>query len=306
MTFGVELHFVDADDAMVGIGFTQRAAMIDDVIVVGAGDLEDRMMARAGGYGHVLLKDLSDALEGAERFVCNCVGNGVVGPRPAAFGPHQVVFPLTKNHVGPFDIVLGRNLFKNTSIRQRLKAGEVRAHFCDVAMLPAAVNQIPRSIGRVLKYRLVYRLGSIVEFIDEGMTQIIFVRAAGLVGDGNSYSAAGAVVLDVVRAEEKIILPVAFSDGGRPHGAMCPMNSGCIEDVGMFFPMDKVRGGKRVEKDLIIVTGAISREDPILLIEYGGFGIGIPTRKDGVTGFRLGDRASRENQKRNRKGDRES
>lgn len=46
----VEFQPVDAGDAVVGVGFGERAPMIHDVPVVGAGRLYQGMMACAGGH----------------------------------------------------------------------------------------------------------------------------------------------------------------------------------------------------------------------------------------------------------------
>jgi len=36
-----EDHMIDTGDAMVGVGFAQGATMIDDIIVVGVGNMEN-------------------------------------------------------------------------------------------------------------------------------------------------------------------------------------------------------------------------------------------------------------------------
>jgi hypothetical protein len=36
---------IDADDAMIGVGFSERPPVIDDVIVVGIGNVDDGVMA---------------------------------------------------------------------------------------------------------------------------------------------------------------------------------------------------------------------------------------------------------------------
>ena len=63
----VEVHAVDADHAVVRFGIAERTAVIDDVPAVVAGDVEQRVMAGAGGDLRILLQDLADALERPQR-----------------------------------------------------------------------------------------------------------------------------------------------------------------------------------------------------------------------------------------------
>ncbi len=46
----VEFKFVDADHAMIAISFAHGAAVVCDEVVLGARDLDDAVVACAGGY----------------------------------------------------------------------------------------------------------------------------------------------------------------------------------------------------------------------------------------------------------------
>src|ERR1700755_3632819 len=75
----IEKHVVDTNDAMIGVGLAKGAPVIDDIIVIGAGDMYHGMMSCAGGNGHILLEDLADAFERACWRIRYGIGDGIVG-----------------------------------------------------------------------------------------------------------------------------------------------------------------------------------------------------------------------------------
>src|SRR5690242_7112996 len=87
----IEFHAINASHTMVAIGFAQRTAVVNDVILLRAGNMNHRMMPRAGGDLGILLQDFSDALERAGWSVGDCVSHGIVWSRPAAFRPHEII-----------------------------------------------------------------------------------------------------------------------------------------------------------------------------------------------------------------------
>ena len=122
---GGELQAVDANDAVVGVGLAERPAVVDDIVVFGTGDMDDRVMAGAGCDGAILLEDLADALEGAGGGIRHGVGYGVIGAAPTPFGPHEIIFSVAGDHIGAFDIMFGSDLFKQLAICKRDNACKI-------------------------------------------------------------------------------------------------------------------------------------------------------------------------------------
>jgi len=246
------------------------------------------VVARAGGDGGVLLEDLADPLEGAGGCVGDRIGYGVVGAAPPAFGPHEIIFSVAAEHPWSFDIAFWRDLFEHRPVGEGLEAGEAGFQPGDIAVAPSSIDDIVLTV-LVVEDRLVDGLGAVVEFVDEGMTQVIFIGSFGFVGDGDADAADGAVVLDIVCAEEEKVFDCTGwgglgSDGGGPHGAAGPMDGGRVEDVGVFCPVDEVGGGEGIEEDLFIVFIGVGGIDPVGVAEDGGFGVGVPAGEDGVAG----------------------
>ena len=173
---GGEFEAVDANDAVVGVGFAEGAAVVDDIIVIGSGDMDDRVVAGAGCDGAVLLQDLADALEGAGGVIGHGVGHGVVGAAPAAFGPHEIVFSVAGDHIGAFYITFGCDLFVGFAVGEGEEGFEVGAEAGYVAVAPAAVDNIILSV-LIVKDGLVDGLGAVMELANEWFTQKIFVRS---------------------------------------------------------------------------------------------------------------------------------
>src|SRR3546814_6667195 len=82
---------------------------------------------------------------------------------------------------------------------------QVVAEAHDVAMLPAAIIEVMLPIV-VAKDKLVDRLRAIVEGIDQRLADGVLERPLGTVADRDADAAELVVRLDVVGAEEEIIL----------------------------------------------------------------------------------------------------
>src|ERR1700722_5462415 len=260
---GGELQAVDANDAVVGVGLAERPAVVDDIVVFGTGDMDDRVMAGAGCDGAILLEDLADALEGAGGIIGHRIGHGVVGPAPAAFGPHEIIFSVAGDHIGAFDIAFGCDLLVGRAVGEGKECFEVGAEAGDIAVAPTAVDHIILSV-LIAEDGLVDGLGAVVELADEWFAQVIFIGALGVAGHGDADAAFGGIVLDIVCGEEEKVASVFFGDRGRPHGALSPADGVCIEDMGVFFPLDEVGGGEGVEENLFGVLVGKRRIDPII------------------------------------------
>ena len=284
MSIGREFEAIDAHDAVVGVGFAEGSAVVDDIIVVGAGDVQDRVVTGASCDRHVLLQNLADALEGTSGRIGHGVGHGIIGAAPAAFGPHEIIFAVAGYHIGPFHIAFRGDLFEGSTVGEGYEAFEIGAEFGDIAMLPAAIDHIILSVF-VFKDGLVDGLGAIVEFIDQGFTEIVFIGPLGVAGHCYADTAFSRVVLNIIGGEEEIVAIAFFCDGGRPHGAMSPADGVGIEDMGMFGPLDEVGGGEGVEEYLFIVFIGIGRIDPVSRVEDRRFGVGVPAGEDGVAGL---------------------
>ena len=112
-----------------------------------AGDVQHRVMAGAGRDRRILLQDLADALERPERRRADRVRHGVVRPGPAALGPHEVVLAVLQQHERAFDVALRRDLLERRAVGERHEAGEVVVQPRDVAVPPAAVDDVVRAVS---------------------------------------------------------------------------------------------------------------------------------------------------------------
>src|SRR5947208_11025288 len=81
----IKFHFVDADHSVVAIGFAERTPMIDDVVLLLAGQLDNGMVTCAGGDGGILLQDFANAFERAQEGVGYCIGDGIIRSGPTTF-----------------------------------------------------------------------------------------------------------------------------------------------------------------------------------------------------------------------------
>src|SRR5712672_1876003 len=100
--------------------------MVDDVPMIAFGDVDYGVMSGAGSDGGILLQYFTGPFEWAGDGVTDGVGHGIIGPGPAALGPHEIVFPIFAEHERSFDIVLGSDLLERGSVREIFKRSEVR------------------------------------------------------------------------------------------------------------------------------------------------------------------------------------
>ena len=276
-----ELEPVDADDAMVGIGLAERAAMVHDIVFVGAADMDDRVVPRAGSHGGILLEDLADALERPRGFIGHGIGHGIVGTAPAPLRPHKIILPVAQHHIRTLYIVLWRDLFEGRSVGERNESFEIGAKLNDIAMAPAAVDHIVLAVF-IFKDGLIDGLRAVMELADERFAEIVFIGSFRTIGDRNADASPGRIVLDVVGGEEEVVAAAFFCDGGRPHGAVRPADGGSVEDMGIFGPLYEIGRGEGVEEDLFIIFIRIGRIDPIGRVEDSGFRVGVPAGEDRI------------------------
>jgi len=121
----IEVHAVDAGDAMVTIRFTEWTAVIDDVVEILAGDMDDGVVARAGGNFGILLQDFADPGEWPEWRIGDGIGDGIVRTCPTTLGPHEVVLAVALEHERSFDVALGSDFLENCSIEKGFEAAEI-------------------------------------------------------------------------------------------------------------------------------------------------------------------------------------
>ncbi len=158
------------------------------------------------------------------------------------------------------------------------------------------------------------------------MAQGIAKRPAGRVGDGHADAAQLVVVLDVVGAEEEVVLAVGVYGRRRPDGIGRPRDVLHIQHVLVLGPVDDVGRGEGVEEGLLeegrpyprrlgalpllpgcesgrdvglaIVVG-IGRIDPVPAGEDADFRIGVPAGHDRIA--RHGRRSYQDTRRHRRK-----
>src|ERR1044071_4346675 len=132
------------------------------------------MMASPRGDSRILLQNLADALERSKRRVGDRIRHRIVRPRPSAFAPHEIIFALPYHHVGPFNVTFGRDFFETRSVRKITKVSEIVLKRNDIAMLPAAVDQVILAV-LIMERKLIDRLRAVLEAADQRLSQIIGV-----------------------------------------------------------------------------------------------------------------------------------
>lgn len=278
---GVETQAVDAGGAAVGGRLAERPAVVDDVPLVLARDADHRVVSGAGGHPGILLQDLPDALEGPERRVCDGIGHAVVGASPAAFAPHEVVFALPLEHEGSFDVVLGGYLLEGFAVLEGNDAQQVGGQADHVAVPPSSVVHVVLPVV-VAEDELVDGLCSVDDPVDERSSQCIPIGAFGPVGDGYADAARLVVALDIVAAEEEVILSVGMDRRGGPHRPPDPADLVRGDNPRVFRPADQVLRREGVEEGLFVVGRRPGGEDPVFVAEDHPFGVGIPPLEERV------------------------
>src|SRR5688500_16477289 len=105
------------------------------------------MMAGAGRNRRILLQDLPDSLERTERRRTDGISHGIVRPGPSSLGPHEVVLAVLEEHECALDVALGGDLPERASVRERYEAREVVVETGDVAVTPAAVDDVESTVA---------------------------------------------------------------------------------------------------------------------------------------------------------------
>src|SRR5678815_4120345 len=243
------------------------------------------MMAGPGGNGGVLLQDLADSLERSKGRRADGIRDGVVRAGPAALGPHEVVLVALQQHERAFDVTRRRDLLERAAVGEGNEARKIRIQLRDVAVPPAAVNDVVRAIT-ILEYHLIDRLRTVVKPVDQRLAEVVRERTRGRSSAGDPDAADLLVVLDVVRAEEQVVPAVLFDDRRRPDRALRPRHVGDVEDARVLLPGDEVVRGESVEKGLLVVRRRIRWKDPVLSAEDMRFGVGVPAGENGIAGAR--------------------
>ena len=179
--FLIELHPVNAGHPVIAIGFTQRPAMIHDVVKIFTWYLNDRVMPRAGSNLRILLQYFVDALERPEWRIGHRVGHRIIRPGPAAFRPHEIIFAVSLEHERPLNVALRGDFFESCPIGKCFEAPKIIPKPGDVAVSPAAINQIVLAV-RIAERKLIDRLRAIMEAVNQRFAQIILEWPFRLVG----------------------------------------------------------------------------------------------------------------------------
>src|ERR1044072_648526 len=233
------MHFIHAYHTMVSCSLGKRPAVIHDVPAVSTRQVDHRVVTCTGGHGGILLKYLADPFKRACRRIGDGVGYGIVRTTPAAFRPHKIIFAITDEHERAFHISLRSDLLKKGTVFHRFETGKVRFHLDDVTMAPAPIDHVVLAVF-VMKHKLVYRLCTVMEFIDERFAQVIFVRAAGFIRYSNADTAMLCIALYIIGSEKEIILAPFFNNSRRPHSAIGPFYGSSVQYMRMFFPLTQI------------------------------------------------------------------
>ena len=285
---------------MISVPVIQRMAVVNDIPVICAGNVQNGVMSRAGAHIFIPLEDLLDTLEGSHRIVRDGIGHTIIGSGPAAFRPHEIVLAVPLEDHGAFHIFFGSDLFIETAVLEGEQACHLVIQANDIAVPPAAVVHIDLSVG-VLINKLIYRLCAIDDMADQRFAQQIFIGAFRLIRRGDT-DAADLAFMDIIGRKEEIIFAVVLDHRGSPHGASCPFHFLIGEDLFMLCPVDQVFGRKAVEKSLFIERIRIGGIDPVGVAIDDRFGIRVPTGKNRIAagGFIRGPGACRRGNDRRR------
>src|SRR5690606_8905122 len=184
----IKFHFVNACYSMVVMSLLKRSSVINNIIFVFIWDLDHRMMPGTCRYLRILLQNDSFAFKGAEWSIRNSISHLIIRAAPASFRPHEIVLPVFDKHKWTLHIILWRYLFIQCAIIKWNQRSEVLIELYHVAMAPATIIHVVRSIF-VFKYKLVYGLRPIYNLIDQWFPDNIFKRTFRFVCHSHTYSA---------------------------------------------------------------------------------------------------------------------
>lgn len=183
--------------AVVSVGAAERMAVVDNVVNVRARYVDDAVVSGARRNGVVELKNLVEALKGADGTVRDGVGDGVVGAGPAALAPEEVVLAIALQHLASLDVVLRRDFLEDFAILKGSKANHVLVELGHVGVsVPAVVDvRLPVVVEEDV---LVNGLGAVVVFANERLADGVLVGAFWAVCDADANATQLVVGLDVV------------------------------------------------------------------------------------------------------------
>src|SRR5215831_4510725 len=118
----------------------------------------------------VLLQHFADAFKRTNWRSSNCVRHRIIGPGPAAFGPHEIIFAIFEEHHWTLDIVFGSDFLESRAVWKIEESCEIRLEPRDIAVRPTAVNEVVLFI-HVAEYELIDRLSSIPNDADQGLAE---------------------------------------------------------------------------------------------------------------------------------------
>ena len=136
----------------------------------------------------ILLQDCTDSFKRSERRIRNGISHTVVRTSPATFRPHKIIFSLALQHKRTFYVVFRSHFLIDGTILKRHDTQQIRSHLHHITMAPATIIHIILAII-ILEHKLVDRLGTIHNFINQRFSQCILKRSCGIVGYSNTYSA---------------------------------------------------------------------------------------------------------------------
>src|SRR5690349_3230590 len=125
-------------------------------------------------------------------------------------------------------------------------------------MPPAAVNNIPASIF-IMENILIDRLGSIMKLIDQWLSEIIFERTLGSVGNCYSNATVLFVTLNIVGTKKYVVFIIFFYNSRCPDRFIGPFHISSVQYAWMFFPVHQIRRRKCIEENLLFIWSGISR-----------------------------------------------
>ena len=262
-------------------------------------------MARAGGDCGITAHNLPLADERADGAVACCVSDAVARIAPVTFRPHEVVHPFALQHEGAFHIVLRGNFPVHRLARRGNHMRQVGRETNHVAVALAAVIQVDGAVV-VAEHHGVDGLRTVLKGTDEWLAEQVFKRTIRLVAYSNTDATGkGTGLLDVVRREKEIVLPVQGNSAGSPDGIRRPSDVSNAQHLWVPRPVQQVwrREGiqtrlkqvivhdQRAISQMLLGRGKSPREipglrislrqggrgvNPVLAGKHMGFGICVP------------------------------
>ena len=193
----LEHQSINRDLPMFADIVAQRPAMIGDEPVVGARDVEHRMMTRPARDLEILRQYLAARGEGPGRGGARRISDAIVGAGPAALGPHEIIDALAFDQETALDIAGRGDFLVGGAIGEGFDPSQIGAQPYDVAMFPAAIEEVNLPVFVAIGEG-VDRLSAIVKGTDQRLADRIAERAARVVADRQAYAAYLTVALNII------------------------------------------------------------------------------------------------------------